>query len=498
MAPAAATVPVTSQPAPTPEADQQCFFRALGVRKSEASNSDTSPPVSPMTVVTQPHGRKVDKGRPQASLSEHSALAYEGIATTLLAHRIPVSGASIADPIILRAKASLDSLSSQQVASTDASFVGSFAEEFAKKPPLRGTLYATRGGSSPTETGPDIVSRMERSGNRLETSTWEDSHVARADTRPWDRPSSASEAMRFMRHTYGPKDSSGGWGTALIPDYKKDSGESDADRHRHEIPELQVPVVKLGMEGLYRRTKRYLGLKRRPVSKSELDLLDPATETDDMLNGVSNVLKDQQEKILIAFDGRSSGSSLSTTAKMSRPPRILPSSHKAGVSNSSSFPDGCMSKPPQNTRGPATLYRGSDDKEYFKVELSAPNAPTFLPSEATKISTPPSTPSGTKTGKCWGLFFALDAVSEGENLPRRQADIDKPKVIPTDGDTDADTVSNWFRVSVGFETLDDQFQLQVPEHLPNSPLCPRHPKHKSGGTGICVYHGRRRGSSETC
>ena len=497
MAPAAAPVSVTLQPAPTPEEDQHYFFRPWVVRKSEASNSDTSPPVSPMTVVTQRHGRKMDKGRPQTSLSEHSVLAYyEDIANTLLAHRSPVSGASIADPTISRAKASLDSLPSQQVASTDASLVGSFAEEPAKKPPLRENLYATRGGSRPTETSPDFVSRMERCGNWLETSTGEDSHMAWPDTSSRNRPSSASEAMRFMRHTYASKDPTGG-GTALIPDYQKDSGESGADRHWHENPEPQVPVVKLGMEGLYRRTKRYLGLKRRPLSKSELDLPDPATETDDMLNGVSNVLKDHQEKTFIALDGRSSGRSLPTTAKMSRPPRILPSSHKAGVSNSSSFQDCGMSKPPRNTPDPATLYIGSDDKEYFKVELSAPNAPTFLPSEARKISTPPLSPSGTKTGKCWGLFFALDAVSEGENLPRRQADIDKPKVTPTDGDTDADTGINWFRVSVGFETVEDQFQLHVPEHLPNSPLCPRHPKHKSGGTGICVYHGRRRGSSET-
>lgn len=34
--------------------------------------------------------------------------------------------------------------------------------------------------------------------------------------------------------------------------------------------------------------------------------------------------------------------------------------------------------------------------------------------------------------------------------------------------------------------------LDIPEHLPSSPLCPMHPKHKSGGKGICPYHGRRR------
>lgn len=34
-----------------------------------------------------------------------------------------------------------------------------------------------------------------------------------------------------------------------------------------------------------------------------------------------------------------------------------------------------------------------------------------------------------------------------------------------------------------------------PEHLPSSPLCPKHSMHKSKGRGICVYHGRRRSVS---
>lgn len=34
-------------------------------------------------------------------------------------------------------------------------------------------------------------------------------------------------------------------------------------------------------------------------------------------------------------------------------------------------------------------------------------------------------------------------------------------------------------------------EQNVPEHLAGSPLCPMHPKHKTGGWGICPYHGRR-------
>jgi hypothetical protein len=37
-----------------------------------------------------------------------------------------------------------------------------------------------------------------------------------------------------------------------------------------------------------------------------------------------------------------------------------------------------------------------------------------------------------------------------------------------------------------------RFELNLPEHLPNSPLCPKNPLHKSGGTGVCPFHGRRK------
>ncbi|KAI7770872.1 hypothetical protein LZL87_004659 [Fusarium oxysporum] len=39
------------------------------------------------------------------------------------------------------------------------------------------------------------------------------------------------------------------------------------------------------------------------------------------------------------------------------------------------------------------------------------------------------------------------------------------------------------------------FEFQLPEHLPSSPMCPTNDKHVSGGTGVCVYHGRRKGAS---
>ena len=51
--------------------------------------------------------------------------------------------------------------------------------------------------------------------------------------------------------------------------------------------------------------------------------------------------------------------------------------------------------------------------------------------------------------------------------------------------------SVWFRVRVeGSEDLSstDMVDQNTPDHLPSSPLCPRHSKHTSGGMGDCIMH----------
>jgi len=79
---------------------------------------------------------------------------------------------------------------------------------------------------------------------------------------------------------------------------------------------------------------------------------------------------------------------------------------------------------------------------------------------------------------------------------------------PSDLDEDfepnlQDPERDWYRVRID-QIMDDDgtkdvtdlnqarsFEWDVPEHLPGSPLCPLSPKHRSGGKGICVYHGRK-------
>lgn len=57
----------------------------------------------------------------------------------------------------------------------------------------------------------------------------------------------------------------------------------------------------------------------------------------------------------------------------------------------------------------------------------------------------------------------------------------------------------WFRVSFVPEIPQSgkEFVSQIPDHLPTSPICPKHPKNKSQGRGRCPIHGRNRTSEDS-
>ncbi|TRX96792.1 hypothetical protein FHL15_002098 [Xylaria flabelliformis] len=59
----------------------------------------------------------------------------------------------------------------------------------------------------------------------------------------------------------------------------------------------------------------------------------------------------------------------------------------------------------------------------------------------------------------------------------------------------------WWEVSVpvSYSQVGQRaaFRFDLPEHLPSSPMCPANKRHKSGGTGVCVYHGRAKRVKKT-
>ncbi|KAL8870010.1 MAG: hypothetical protein Q9174_003845 [Haloplaca sp. 1 TL-2023] len=275
------------------------------------------------------------------------------------------------------------------------------------------------------------------------------------------------------------------------------------------------------------RTKRFFGMQ---TSSSSRQIPIPLQErrhsragaTQDTLYGVTIALGDLEhtDHRVTPPSTSTSTSNLSTASiagKSRHTPRGLfrPSYRRykpTGHSSSSSVRNVMFGNPPLPSPAIGDMYIGSDSQQYSRVELTDANAPTYLPSEARRIGTPPLPSSD--GSKRRGFFFDYNAprsVSEqgrGSSsgtpivlapLPLRppRSDSAMPMPLRSPGariQRNEDDV-DWFRVRVGAKEVEeerDRFELNVPEHLPSSPLCPRHPKHKSGGKGVCVYHGRNK------
>lgn len=244
-------------------------------------------------------------------------------------------------------------------------------------------------------------------------------------------------------------------------------------------------------EGLYCRTKRALGLKHDPVDPNKPESLE-RTSTNSLLDRVSSTLRFLPDRRTPSPSSATSVSNLSIAAP--RWQRIMSRHGKTGLSTSSSIREILMGKPPIQTPEPEAMYTGSDSNRYVTVDLTSDDV-AFLPSEARRIHTPPLPTDATTpgVGKARGFFFDYNAPTT-PIFPDRPANANTAQqqqqvsVGPPRRDSD------WYRVkmhAIDAEAISrEQLALGVPEHLPNSPLCPRHPKHKSGGTGECPYHGR--------
>lgn len=238
---------------------------------------------------------------------------------------------------------------------------------------------------------------------------------------------------------------------------------------------------------MYRRTMVRLGASSKQASpkRPRLKLSPPRSLTNHVLDRASTILKHLPEKRLTPASSHSSKQSMTGDS--------APCSHLSPLgrvdSNSSSLRDMLMGNAPlgtPTTPDPQSMYIGSDRKQYFRVEISAPGAPAYLPSEARRIGTPPLLE---QDGKTRGFFFSYD-VRESEDRRLGSDTIDHSRF---GGKSSSDI--DWYTVKLRADEARDNalhFELNVPEHLPSSPLCPKHPKHKSGGKGICVYHGRNR------
>ncbi|KAI1095793.1 hypothetical protein F5B19DRAFT_267691 [Rostrohypoxylon terebratum] len=143
----------------------------------------------------------------------------------------------------------------------------------------------------------------------------------------------------------------------------------------------------------------------------------------------------------------------------------------------------------------------------------------FPGGEATRIKTPPIRESGHHAGRPQSFFFDISTPpargsslgSTGEHCEfyhtpypttttksneqdrsklRKEREREREKRDQGD--------KEWWEVPVAVPRYGamtpSSFEFDLPEHLPSSPMCPTNKRHKSGGTGVCVYHGRRKRS----
>ncbi|KAF4478514.1 hypothetical protein FAGAP_12376 [Fusarium agapanthi] len=138
----------------------------------------------------------------------------------------------------------------------------------------------------------------------------------------------------------------------------------------------------------------------------------------------------------------------------------------------------------------------SSVSEILKVHVNCVNG-QFPGGEARRIKTPPLA-DDTASGRPRSFFTETVPPTEDDEMgsPSRKNSLQtvrRQSIV-------ADTYEWWEKMPkkpVRRSPFQERppFEFQLPEHLPSSPMCPANEKHASGGTGVCVYHGRRKCAS---
>ena len=495
--------PVTPRPSadshkPPPSSDgDQPFFRPWALRGSHRDSSEEiSPGTSPTSgfLSKQRKARKSDQNRLGSEHSSSPASFSSDLSKPIPRH-ITASSLLEIDSKPLKSQISSDSIISRNSTSTRNSVISSRTRNLSRatkacdipstgegKRPSRGPRPGYKWYKGVTGAWIEVKIRLkylsERSSEKVPT------------IRVSEEPQRISEKLHHHHST----------DTML-----EDQRSSKTLNSRPDLPRLpsgsnlavsasSIPVPK---EGLYLRTKRRLGLKKLPKQSNTDETVGHRSFTGDLLYETSRVLHEGARKpSSTSLSVSTSTSDLSIAGEFHRRPTI---SSKKLNALASSVRDLVGGRAPFPSPNPEAFYTGSDNQQHFIVEMSHPNAPNFLPSEARRVGTPPlPTANSVKCGRMRGFFFDYNAPGDDTNLSN--GGIPRSPVPGKPSTPDPERESDWFRTQVILAEHEDRrnkFELNVPEHLPNSPLCPKHPKHPSGGRGVCVYHGRNVGSKGT-
>ncbi|KAJ4006744.1 hypothetical protein NW752_010746 [Fusarium irregulare] len=158
-------------------------------------------------------------------------------------------------------------------------------------------------------------------------------------------------------------------------------------------------------------------------------------------------------------------------------------------------------RPPWTRKQSADSYSSvtSSVREILKVHVNCVDSP-YPGGEAKRIKTPPLA-EDTASGQPRSFF--TETVAPVEDEMDFQACSSRRHSLQTVRRTSyaPDTCEWWERIPkkpVRRNPFEEPlpFKFQIPEHLPSSPMCPANERHVSGGKGVCVYHGRRKGASK--
>lgn len=451
---------------------EQSFFRAWAKRPYEQEHSSDTPssvttPTSPKTVRTK---RKLKGPANPREISESSQYSYdrqEVLGPDVIFENLPFSK----PPRKLNVERSKDRRSS-----TFSERAQSLFKISTSRKPSNETV-----GSDPPRTSRDgYIWKRKISGRWLEIRVGQKSKSEMLASKseetlpdflntnvapvPIERKGGETENKDFA--TQNPINTAGRPG--LLDTLPKESRFNRTKRRLHLKPDYDQPGMKLSPD--------------EPIENMNRS----TTFTMNLLRRASTILRDLAEKKRTTPSASASASSSSHSIGVwtSRHAWLFPVYHSKGHSSSSSIRNLKMGQPPPASPNPEEMYTGSDNKQYIRVELSAPDGPSYLPSEARRITTPPL-PSADRPLR--SFFFDHNSPPDICSSDHSSCVMKMPQKQRTGG------VDFYRGIEANKELKDyhDHFELNVPDHLPSSPLCPKNPKHRSGGNGICVYHGRK-------
>ncbi|KAI0965150.1 hypothetical protein F4678DRAFT_453609 [Xylaria arbuscula] len=217
--------------------------------------------------------------------------------------------------------------------------------------------------------------------------------------------------------------------------------------------------------------------------------------------------------------------------RKARWPRKISSSSAASTSSSRQSVYSHSSTTPGSERGETTVVTNAWTSEYpggEAVRVQIPHTEQFPRSFFADLS-PPVTPRRSlsrqegqanlkKTNLSTSFTPGDSSTSSAATPPVNSATREEYHHLNSDSNSDTrarkpghneirpsprrpkkdNSCKEWWEVSVPatYAAVDQRtFKFDMPEHLPTSPMCPTNKRHKSGGTGVCVYHGRAKTQS---